>query len=150
VVSALIPELNLDCLAAKYAQIIGNDVGEPADFKKLDAVSTTALGVLQEKGVYAFFLYLLARKKSEDAKIANILVYQLLNALKEKPFDAIDINYPVDLKRNSVDKQINQILDQVVKKIASNISTSILVADFYEQVLIYTRHLAKARSKAKE
>lgn len=53
---------NLDRLAAKYAQqIIANTKAKKAS--DIDNTITKALGVLQEDGVYACFLYLLAKER---------------------------------------------------------------------------------------
>ena len=68
--------INLDYLAAKYAQTI---IQKTQDKKPSDVENTMtkALGVLQEDGVYACFLYLLAREKENGA----VVVDEMLNLL---------------------------------------------------------------------
>ena len=70
------PSINLDYLAAQYAQTI---IQKTQDKKPSDVENTMtkALGVLQEDGVYACFLYLLAREKENGA----VVVDEMLNLL---------------------------------------------------------------------
>ncbi len=86
-------QLNLDWLAAKHAQalvhrVVGDEETQknlPQDRKKskeqlaidIDNTVTKALGVLQENGVYACFLYLFAKEKENG----RVVVEEMLNLL---------------------------------------------------------------------
>jgi len=71
---------NLDRLAAERAQqFIRLTAGEkPGD---VDNTVTKALGVLQEDGLYACFLYLLAKEKEKDK--GKRLISEMLSLLEE-------------------------------------------------------------------
>lgn len=144
--SAGTSQLNLDYLAAQCAQRI-NDAfdSDQAGLKKLDTLSTKALGILQEKGVYALFLFLLARKGKGEAAIAWALVKELLNILKERPLNDLKISFAEELCGELADGKEKKILGHVVNQIGSNPDILILVRDVYEQILVYSRYNAKAR-----
>ncbi|ACD90013.1 conserved hypothetical protein [Chlorobium limicola DSM 245] len=122
-------QLNLDQLAARYAQKIVEkgkaDIENPV---------TKALGVLQEQGVYACILYLLANKHD------NILkpLYQLVGELpgfrgnEKMPDEKID------------SKEMLKFYGDCV---CSDLDTLLLVKELYEQTLIYARYGAKAAGK---
>jgi len=122
-------QLNLDQLAAQYAQEIvkqgGADIENPV---------TKALGVLQEQGVYACILYLLANKH-------HTILTPLYGLLKELPGVAKSGKIP-DEKTDSKD-----ILKFYSDTICADLDTLLLVKDLYEQTLIYARYGAKAEDK---
>jgi hypothetical protein len=69
--------MNLDRLAAEHAQKV---ISNTKDSKSSDIENTVTktLGVLQEDGVYACFLYLLAKEKDLGKKI----IEQMLDLLE--------------------------------------------------------------------
>lgn len=112
---------NLDYLAAKHAQAV---VKAGADENTL----TKALGVLQENGVYACFLYLLA----SDDKFIHRGMLGLLKALEfEEP--------PESEKKD-------KILEYVAEKISADLPRLLLAKETLEQMLIYARFGARARA----
>ena len=122
---------NLDYLAAKHAQEIIEKTKEPGD---VDNTVTKALGVLQENGVYACFLYLLAKEKDNGG---NVVISKMLNLLGELPFDW---GKPDD---NSPEK----VLKHISEKVTVDLERLLLAKETLEQMLIYARYGAKARSK---
>ncbi len=140
--------LNLDRLAAECAQnIIRRVVDEeetqrnkPESDRKtrkqlageIDNTVTKALGVLQENGVYACFLYLLAKEKENG----SVVVEEMLNLL-----DGLGSGWgrPDD---NSPEKILSHISD----KVTANLERLLLAKETLEQMLIYARYGAKARS----
>lgn len=113
------PEQNLDYLAAQCAQeIVKKDMEENT--------ITKTLGVLQENGVYACFLYLLAREKE-----AAPVMIQKMRALLEK----LGIN-------NSPKDDL-----EYAKGLTQNLSTLLLAKEALERMLIYARYGAKAASE---
>jgi len=116
------PENNLDYLAARYAQ---NVVKDNAD----ENLITKALGVLQENGVYACCLYLLANQ--DKTIVPQMLALLEAIGLPELPAS----NKPAD------------VLDYVAGPITANLPNLLLAKEVLEQMLIYARYGAKARGK---
>lgn len=121
--------LNLDQLAAQYAQKIVKDGG--ADIENL---ITKTLGILQEQGVYACIVFLLANK---DDKILP----QLYDLLKVLP--AFKTNANVPTKSAKPEKSLEFYSDDV----CHDLDTLLQVKELYEQTLIYARYGAKAADK---
>lgn len=124
-------EKNLDYLAAKHAQQLINDTS--ADAKEIEKIITTTLGVLQENGVYACFLYLLASEK----KKGNEVIAKMLALLQELQFPA-----PPEGAANN-----EAVLQYVAEKVAADLHCLLLAKEALEQMLIYARYGAKAAGK---
>lgn len=134
-------ENNLDWLAAKHAQdVIENSKHKEA--KSVENTITKTLGVLQEDGVYACFLYLLAKEKPSDKEKKNnikstgeVLVkymWELLDSLK------------IEWGKPSSDKA-EDILKHITDNKTINLEKLLLTKETLEQMLIYARYGAKAR-----
>lgn len=121
--------LNLDQKAAQYAQAIVRNGGA-----EIENLVTKALGVLQEQGVYACILFLLANKDQ------NILL-PLCALLKELP--AFHANPAIPTERTDSKVTLKFFSDTV----CSELDTLLLIKDLYEQTLIYARYGAKAAGK---
>ncbi|NJK52039.1 MAG: hypothetical protein HC936_03015 [Leptolyngbyaceae cyanobacterium SU_3_3] len=137
---------NLDRLAAQHAQAVITDT---KDRKSSDVENTVtkALGVLQEDGVYACFLYLLAKEQAskEDKKrnkksAGEILVKYMLDLL-----DSLKIGW--DKPSSEKAEDILSHLTQNNKRENERISLEqlLLTKETLEQMLIYARYGAKAR-----
>jgi hypothetical protein len=142
-----ITESNLDWLAAKHAQeIIRRVVDEeetqknkPEDKKKtkqqlgtdIDNTVTKALGVLQENGVYASFLYLLAKEKENG----GVVVEEMLSLL-----DGLGFGWG-----KPSDNGAEQVLSHISDKVTVELERLLLAKETLEQMLIYARYGAKAR-----
>lgn len=118
------PEQNLDYLAAKYAQEIVKALA--ADPQKLENSLTKTLGVLQENGVYACFLYLLAREK----ETAPTIIKQMRAFLKDLGI------------KNSLQDDL-----EYAQELTRDLPTLLLAKEALEQLLIYARYGAKAANK---
>jgi hypothetical protein len=112
------PENNLDYLAAKHAQ-------SAVDAGVEENLITKTLGVLQEQGVYACFLYLHAREKDNAPKVMEAM-RALLKALGIESNESDVLKYAADLTQ-----ELPRLL---------------LAREALEQMLIYARYDAKARS----
>jgi len=119
---------SLDRLAAKYAQVVVQS-GDTS----IETTVTKALGVLQEHGVYACFLYLLAKEKDNGKTV----VQQMLKLLDELGFGW---GQPVDQKPETILKHISE-------KVSVDLERLLLAKEILEQMLIYARYGAKAQSK---
>lgn len=128
--------MNLDRLAAKHAQAV---IANTKDSKSSDIENTVtkALGVLQEDGVYACFLYLLAKEKDRGKKV----IEQMLDLLEGLGFGW---NKPV-----KEDGTTNLLPEVVLKHINDHVTQDLerllLSKETLEQMLIYARYGAKAR-----
>lgn len=131
---------NLDRLAAEHAQRIINRIVDESkvdgkEKKKLaasaDNTVTKSLGILQENGVYACFLYLLAKEKENR----DVVVGEMLNVL-----DGLGFGWG---------KPANDGAEAVLKHITENVTNDLerllLAKETLEQMLIYARYGAKAR-----
>ena len=123
-------QLNLDKLAAERAQEI---IKRTADKKasEVDNTITKALGVLQENGVYACFLYLLA-KEGENGRV---VVDEMLSLLEGLGFGW---NKPSN-------DNAEEILKHITEKVTVDLERLLLAKETLEQMLIYARYGAKAR-----
>ncbi len=152
--------INLDKHAAETSQAILDYIDEPVkegstlQAKDLEKLATDALGVLQEQGVYAFFLYLLSKSGKEDQQDkltpeefgACAIMARLLNLLNNPELKSLDSAFangwdksPPEL--NSCKKDI---LKHISDRIAIDLKRLLLVKSLFEQTLIYTRYGAKA------
>ena len=122
---------NLDWLAAQSAQ---NIIRRTKDRKAsdIDNTVTKALGVLQENGVYACFLYLLAKEKENGTAV----VEEMLNLLEGLGFG---------WDKPSGD-DVEQILQHITDNVSGDLERLLLAKETLEQMLIYARYGAKARS----
>jgi hypothetical protein len=121
---------NLDALCAEYGFKIAKKT-------KNDVLITKALGVLQEQGVYAFFLFLQSRGSTErEAALSMVsdsgdLIAEIFDNLKSKDFQ----------------KDWSDILR---KNILDNLDDLFLVLQLLEQTLIYARYHAKSIKEVQE
>jgi len=118
--------LNLDQKAAQYAQKIVDQGGA-----EIENPVTKALGVLQEQGVYACILYLLANRH-------RTILSPLYDLLKGLPSFESSPRLPDDSK---------EVLKIYSDTVCHDLDTLLLVKELYEQTLIYARYGAKAAGK---
>jgi len=105
------------------------------DATKSDILLTKSLGVLQEQGIYAFFLFCKSRPKSESKSGERII--EIAEKLLKTDLELIRTN-----KNNNRD-----ILEAIREDLASssNLDKLILATQLLEKALIYARYHAKAR-----
>ncbi len=121
---------NLDSYCARYAQQIVGLVEEEKDVKDLENHLTKALGVLQEDGLYAFYLYLRYRKldtgdKDVWGKIRGLLQEEAMG----QPL------------RSSGDD------DNDVVGLTEELGPLFLAKDLAERTLVYARYGLRAKVK---
>jgi len=126
--------LDLDWLAAQTAQnIIKKTEGQDAN--DVDNLLTKVLGVLQENGIYAAFLYLYSRTRSIEQPIAEQARRALLGTSPK-----LGLTPPSDISTAA------PILDFLTNQVCQDLDTLLLFKQLWEQTLIYARYGAKARS----
>jgi len=124
---------NLDRLCAQYGWQMAKEVCRALG-KNAENHITKSLGVLQEDGVYAFFLYQVSRGESEKqgAEKLKKQVKELLRAVPIKPFEEIDD--PLEAVRGN----------DTVKGLADDLDDLLLAKRLMELALIYARYHVKA------
>lgn len=133
--------LNLDYLAAKYAQAIIADskIQKIEKSSEIENAVTKTLGVLQECGVYACFVFALSRTNGKDEKneviIFNVIIKQQLELLSGLDLGTVSEATPERLK--------------YIADITKDLQKTLLAKEVLEQMLIYARYGAKAREDKK-
>lgn len=154
---------SLDYLAASASQKITGVIGETVkDNKKVkptdvENLTTKALGILQEQGIYAMILFLLSRSGDKSAssgmnaeqRVACEITVLLFHLLQEQELKPLGVAYNKDIHFNNVNSKANELLGHLVKEngLLDQIDPLLLVRDLYEQTLIYTRYGAKAAAE---
>ena len=128
--------LNLDRIAARYAQKIIKDTAEKKA-KDVENLVTKALGVLQENGVYACILYLFSRKQEKEKEIAQAVRKELYDLAVNK------LNY--EAGNGETPEEVLKFYSETVCK---ELEPLLLAKEVFEQTLIYARFGAKARDGA--
>jgi hypothetical protein len=128
--------INLDRLAAQHAQALIKDANDD-----IETTVTKTLGVLQEDGVYACFLYLLAREK-ENGKAT---VKEMLNLL-----EGLGFGWNKPMKNGQVDLSPDVVLKHITDHVTQDLERLLLTKETLEQMLIYARYGAKARQESEK
>ena len=123
---------NLDSLCAQYGYDMVHEVAPDGNLPKseksrLENTITKSLGVLQENGLYAFFLYLEYRKEETGAP-----------QLRNKALELLCHNDVSLLSSGSEDHF------QKVRVLTQDLDKVLLARQLLEQMLIYARYHAKA------
>ncbi len=126
----------LDRIAAQRAQDIVDEAIKEAEPQEVDNLVTKALGVFQENGVYAGFLFLFSRTRDKDKKIAEVVWKQLI----ELSGDDLPFEWG---KPRSMDAQ--GVLAYVSDTVCRDLDPLLMTKELFEQTLIYARYGAKAR-----
>lgn len=124
----MMTNINIDMSCAKYGAEIGN-IGELKE-----SLVNKALGVLQEEGVYAFFLFLASRGNNENnqAKEIQKSIFRLLN------------DFQFFKKALSTE---DKVLQDVRDKLAEDLDTLLLARDLIEHTLVYARYHRKTKEE---
>jgi len=125
--------LNLDYLAALHAQKV---VMQSDD---IDNTVTKTIGVLQEHGVYASSLYLLAKEGTKKGDNGMLLVNEMLALL-----DCLGYNWEENRKPASVEGILQFVNEQVS---SASLERLLFAKETLEQMLVYVRYGAKAKEK---
>ncbi len=131
--------LDLDWLAAQTAQNIIKNTTDGQDPDDVDNLLTKALGILQENGIYAAFLYLYSRTREREQPIAEQARAALLATTPK-----LGLTPPPDIRAAT------PVLDFLTNQICQDLDILLLFKQLWEQTLIYARYGAKARSVEKK
>lgn len=134
-------EQNLDRCCAQYGWRMAEQAKEKLDSdtkgRNAETLITKSLGVLQENGVYAFFLYLASRgkKEREGAEAIKGIAAELLAEVQAPNFQLYFAD-PLLAVRGSKEQKIDGLAD--------DLDNLLLAKRLLEQALIYARYHAKA------
>jgi len=156
---------NLDHLAAIYSQkmvkvIQSDQVKKPSE---ADNVYTKALGVLQERGLYALALYLLYRSGDKTARdtekcsaeelIATQTMAHLWAMLRENALAKLKVKPEQDIQWESLNSRAHKdaILSHFSDRLcADDLGRMLFIKELFEQTLIYARYHARATPEKKD
>lgn len=138
---------NLDRLCAECGHQMAEQVNKAFNKKRdTENLITKSLGVLQENGVYALFLYMASQveeKKGEEEKEgkASKAAKTLANQSA-----ALLVNDPPALLRKEVDRSYQNAMESIRNRggLADDLDKLLLAKRLLEQALIYARYHAKA------
>jgi len=123
--------MNLEQICAKYGfEIEKNANKKLRDSKKTENLLTRSLGVLQEQGIYAFFLYLASRNESEAPSEVS---KESQNLLKDEK---------VGLLTRDEEDICRKMREE--SGLLNNINALLLAFNLLEKSLIYARYHAKS------
>lgn len=120
-------------LDTKCAQF-GHDMAAQCEDETL---INKCLGVLQEDGVYAFFLYLKSRSKTE---------LKISEKISKKAYELLTQDYSFGRLKESN----NDHLEFVRKKLGNRLDDLFFAKELLERALVYARYHAKALKAKKE
>lgn len=113
---------NLDLKCAELGETLGQGAG-----KERENLLTESLGVLQEQGLYAFFLYLQASKRGDPQQVTDAC----------KDF----------LRDQGLLQDGKSDLFQGLKSLADRLDDLLFARELLMQALVYARYHAKARAE---
>lgn len=122
--------INLDAIAAGAGFEMAQKVSRKSSKKDAENWITKSLGVLQEQGIYAFFLYLRAQNKEATKAISAVTE----SLLRQEGINIVGSGDILDKIRGGLVKDMDKLL----------LGHSVLT-----QALIYARYHAKALPDSK-
>lgn len=140
--NAQMDERILDRLAACCAEeIVAGAIALPQKAKDVDILVTKALGVLQENGVYACFLFLLSRTQDKEKEISAVVRDKLLDMIGQ------DLNFAgwQEQLPSQQGRDAEAVLTYVANTVCAHLDPLLMTKELLEQTLIYARYGAKAR-----
>jgi len=138
---------NLDQLCAHFGYQMAEEVNKAFSKKAADTENliTKSLGILQENGVYAFFLYLASQIKPDDqvkdnkrSQAARALANQAAALLSDERLKLIQVS-----DGETRYKEAMQAI-RAENGLADNLDQLLLAKRLLEQALIYARYHVKA------
>ncbi|MBD3180956.1 hypothetical protein GF312_01620 [Candidatus Poribacteria bacterium] len=163
--------VNLERITATYAQSITKcikDTENNGDNKITAEMTencvTKTLGILQENGIYASFVYMLSRIKTA-ANLANhkpeshcyiYIVHQLITLLRDPGTQNLGLvldevaRNETPIKKGEIPIKKGKILSYVSQKLTNTIDDVLIVHKLFEQTLIFARYGAKALKPLQE
>ncbi|GAV24610.1 hypothetical protein ciss_05430 [Carboxydothermus islandicus] len=139
---------NLDFIAAKTGQKIVNDFPgkNDKDLKELKNCINKSLGILQESGVNALFLFLLA-KRNKQSEGKHDPYRAIIKGLLLKEKDERELLFLPEndwVQENGIDNQ-QKVLEFINKVTRSNIFKLMLFREYLLRSLTYARYTADAK-----
>ncbi len=117
---------NVDMICADY----GSKIAAKID-KSDESLVNKSLGVLQEEGVYAFFLFLAAQDKGKKSTSAYCIQTEI--------FDLLKVFF------QSIKNSQEDILSIARNNLAEDLNDLFLSRDIIERTMVYARYHLKAK-----
>jgi hypothetical protein len=118
---------NIDMICAKY----GSQIGKKEDLS--ETLINKSLGILQEEGIYAFFLFLASRGKGEKKQA---------DCIQDKTIDLLQGFFQNIMGDSATRENILQIIRD---KLVEDLNDLFLAKDLIERTLVYARYHLKAK-----
>jgi hypothetical protein len=128
-------EKNIDLKCAEYGNKIITEIKSPRDKKKIESMISKALGVLQEDGLYAFSVYVKAKRDGKSTEEITA------GKLFEIAFDLLKDNEVAIISKNATDFN-----NSIRTELANDLDRLLFAKELLERTLIYARYHAKALS----
>ena len=125
--------LNLDAECAK----LGTKLASQGNKEDVENSITKALGVLEEQGVYALFLYLVAREK----QWGEVAICALASFLSENPSPRNPLLEP---------RPTNGDVFAALQQLSTDLDKLLFARDLLHRALVYARYHAKAAQPRRE
>ncbi|WP_028949860.1 type III-B CRISPR module-associated protein Cmr5 [Sulfurihydrogenibium subterraneum] len=119
--------LNIESLIAKVSYELVSEIQNSQNKKKLKNLIDKALGVLNNNGVYAYYVYIISQNGKDNKEPEKIF----LNKLKDL-FKILDISFDENNKQ------------QYFQNISNDLHKLLFLKQLLEKTLIYARYHAKA------
>ena len=134
--------VNLDYLCMKYGGRIAECEGKKTDKENL---ITKALGVLQENGPYAMFLYLESQKGEKG--VVNKCKTEILMLFREEKLLANSLGVTKSVPENNA--EFKDIIEWL-RDVSSDLDCLLFFKQICQQVMLYARYHVKALEEETE
>lgn len=119
--------LNIESLIVKVSYELVSEIQNSQNKKKLKNLIDKALGVLNNNGVYAYYVYIISQNGKDNKEPEKIF----LNKLKDL-FKILDVSFDENNKQ------------QYFQNISNDLHNLLFLKQLLEKTLIYARYHAKA------
>ena len=130
--------INLDLECAKIGEnIISEAKKNNLKIKELETLIQKSLGIIEEDGIYAFYVYLKSKDAFRENSQGNIILKNIWKLLKNEKLKLVIGEYN--------EKEV----ENAFQKLCENLKNLIFVKTLIERALIYARYHAKAIGEQK-
>ncbi len=149
--------LNLDNVSAEFSQKILELKGEKVKRgtvtpNNIEKICTSSLGVIQEQGLYAGFLFLLSKSGKDNRKeqlsteefLTCGIAFYLIKLLNREELREIGCSFNQNLRNPAeINEYKSEILKYINDVVTADLKKLLLIKSLFEQILVYTRYGAK-------
>lgn len=129
---------NLDYICIKYAQKISTSADEN--------ILRKTLGVLQEDGVYAMFLWIQNKEKNLNKELIEMLNDEYLRTYFFEPSETLQGNSSTSSENSLISSEDFKEFCEKLKEIAKDLDKLLFIKKILERILTYALYHAKVGS----